>query len=229
MKIKNYVEIPLKQIHDCYTGVELFLKDPDGNLYKLEIGYDDYPKSPREWDNICTIVSSARGDWNIADKGFSFKTHEECMSFLDKPNTYFLPIYMYDHSGQTISLSSFNDPWDSGVCGFIFVTKEQMQKAGYDVSDDDKWYTEAANIMAQEIETYDKYICGETYSFILYKAIKVDHQSEDGQKWSTIEYEIEDSCAGFYGSDLQTNGILDYIPNNLIFIEKPEELENERN
>lgn len=222
MKVKNYVEIPLEKIHDCYAGVELFLKDPDDNLYKLEISYDDYPESPREWDNICTIISG-RENWNISDKGFAM-TQEEADKILNKPDTYYKPIYMYDHSGQTISLSPFGDPWGSGLCGFIFVTKQKMAEGGFDVSDEATWHTRADKIMQSEIEIYDKYICGETYSFTLYKAIKVDHQSENGQKWSTVEYD-----AGFYGDDLQTNGILDYIPNNWIFIEKPEELENERN
>ena len=223
MKVTDYKDKQFKEIskeeaaeileHDCYDAEDgVYAKDKNNDLYLVRIIGDDCTENPREWDNICTIVSAAGRDWNIADKGFSFKTHEECMKILGKPDTYFLPIYMYDHSGQTISLSSFGDPWDSGVCGFIFVTKEQMKKAGYDVSDEETWHKEAEKIMDKEIEVYDYYIKGECYAVRTDKLIKVRHINEDtGEQWDTVELEFQDCLGGFLGTNILENGMLDDI------------------
>ena len=37
-------------------------------------------------------------------------------------------LYLYDHSGITMSTGSFCDSWDSGQVGFIYVTKEDIEK-----------------------------------------------------------------------------------------------------
>lgn len=221
MKATNYVTIPRDKIPNMYPGDEVYLKDADNNLYKLEIKYDECPESPREWDNVCTILSG-KGHWNIADEGFAM-TREEADEILNKPDTYYKPIYMYEHSGQTISLSPFGDPWDSGLCGFIFVTKDRMKAEGFDVSTDEIWHKKADEIMDAEVEVYDSYIQGETYGYVLSKAIRVDHSAETGKDWSTMEFEEEDSCYGFYGGNIATNGILDSIPRDFEFIDLKEE------
>lgn len=43
-----------------------------------------------------------------------------------------LPIYLYDHSGITISTSAFSCRWDSGLVGFIFCSHERfLSETGY--------------------------------------------------------------------------------------------------
>ena len=42
------------------------------------------------------------------------------------PRCVILPLYLYDHSGITISTTPFGDPWDSGRVGFIYMTREEM-------------------------------------------------------------------------------------------------------
>lgn len=32
------------------------MRDADGIEYTLTIEQDDFPESPREWDNICTMI-----------------------------------------------------------------------------------------------------------------------------------------------------------------------------
>ena len=46
-------------------------------------------------------------------------------------DAYCVPVYMYDHSGVSISLRHvypYNDRWDSGVLGFILWTRKQMNE-----------------------------------------------------------------------------------------------------
>jgi hypothetical protein len=51
------------------------------------------------------------------------------------------------------------------------------------------------NVLEGEIEVLDDYISGDVYQFLI--------QDENG--------DTEDSCGGFYGSDIKTNGILDHL------------------
>ena len=40
---------------------------------------------------------------------------------LCKSKVAILPLYLYDHSGLTMSTNDFGDRWDSGCVGFIYM------------------------------------------------------------------------------------------------------------
>lgn len=94
-----------------------------------------------------------------------------------------LPVYMYDHSGLTISTTPFSCPWDSGQIGYVFVTKENIRK-WFDV----KRITKTILEMAQkdfklEIEMYDNYLKGEVYGYIITK-----NEEEIDSRWGYWGY-----------------------------------------
>lgn len=90
-----------------------------------------------------------------------------------------LPVYLYEHGGQTIRTTGFSCPWDSGQVGFWSATAEEIQKEfGGDKE-------RAARCITGEIQTMDSYLKGEVYGFVL--------EDEDGEHL--------DSCWGFYGDD----------------------------
>ena len=64
---------------------------------------------------------------------------------------------------------------------------------------DATWRKRAIEIMEGEVEVYDQYLRGEVYGYTLYE------QEDD-------EWTEEDSCFGFYGDDVLTNGIADNVP-----------------
>lgn len=199
--------IYLKEIYGDETGVHR-------DMYCFVLKQDYYAENPREWDNVCTIVS-ARGDWDISDSGHSLSGNDEVREFLEnlkkQSDIYWRYIYMYDHSGQTISLEPFNDPWDSGCCGIIFVTKETLQKECIGITDEN-WRDRAKSIVEGEIEIYDSYFRGEVYGYEIQQKQIVEHCNKTtGKKWETTEWEVVDSCSGFYGSDLDKNGLIGYI------------------
>jgi hypothetical protein len=71
------------------------------------------------------------------------------------------------------------------------------------------------------METYDQYLRGDVYGFVLTKTVK---QQDKCPHCGEIirEYEVEeedDSCWGFYGDCLEENGILDNI-GKLEFVEE---------
>lgn len=59
------------------------------------------------------------------------------------------PFYAYIHSGISVSLGDFSDPWDSGVAGF----------AWYEPYDDETM-EDAERYFKEDFSVYDDYVCG---------------------------------------------------------------------
>lgn len=176
----------------------LYKKVQDGSVV-LKVYYDNDAENPREWDNLSKMVCFHHS-YSLGDEHnyrvFDYHSWEDLKDAIEKDNdvAVILPLYMYDHSGITISTTPFSCPWDSGQIGWVYITKEDIRKE-YNIKRVTKKYIEkATKILISEIKVYDDYLRGETYGFVLEK---------DGE-------EI-DSCWGFYGSDFCTNGMKEQI------------------
>jgi len=115
-----------------------------------------------------------------------------CKALIDKAfdDGYFaMPLFLYDHSGITISAGRFDCPWDSGCVGVIICTKQQVQEewAG-DEEKAEKW-------LRSEIETYDDYLTGNVWGYIC------EEKESGGCNGCNRPHDWEevDSCWGFYG------------------------------
>ena len=203
-----------QKAYDKWFGNErIYIKHKDGTISLLTIDNEEYPESPRKWSNVCTIAS-CKGNWNIADENEAYTSEElnnrvgELKFAQNSEDVYWRFVYMYDHGERTISLQPFYDPWDSGICGVIFVTKEKILKECLNL-DVDKWKERAYKIMENEIKVYDQYIRGEVYGFRFYDAVIIDCKNKKtGSTWNKLEWERVDSCCGFYGDPLES-GLLD--------------------
>ena len=96
-----------------------------------------------------------------------------------------LPLYLYDHSGISMSVGSFigraqHAEWDSGQVGWIYAAPEDIQKEFGNLSADS--YQKAEALMKGEVNTYDLYLMGQCYGFRLF---------ENGEE--------TESCWGFLG------------------------------
>lgn len=165
-----------------------------------------------------------------------------------------LPLFLYDHSGITMSTGPFHCPWDSGQVGFIYMTYEKFfdetsaagalsqikhsQRVGgrqVRMTDDaekellEKLEAAFANrevtpevvrgaeaSLKLEVETYDEYLRGKCYGYVLSKVLTCDHGHEH-------EEEL-DSCWGFLGDDFETNGVLDNLGGEYVNLVKDLEL-----
>jgi hypothetical protein len=174
--------------------------------YELEILQDESPESPREWGNLGTMVCFHRR-YNLGDKHkFSVEEAEEMMK--GKDICVSLPLYLYDHSGITMSTGSFSCKWDSGQIGWIFVTKEQVRKE-YNVKKISKDLIEkVTRVLEGEVETYDQYLTGDVYG---YRISKIDVCDKGCEHKDEI-----DSCWGYYGIESveeEGNSMLEYYLN----------------
>lgn len=129
-------------------------------------------------------------------------------------NCEILPVYMYDHSGITISTRPFSCPWDSGQVGFIYVTKETCENIGEN-------FNAAERILKSEIEILDQYFTGDVWHYCISEFIGNDEELEEildslsdvntlykdeklvvystSQNYDDPQLEWRDSCGGFYG------------------------------
>lgn len=177
------------------------------NLYKtfkhkkdnrlLEIHYDEDTENanPRQWDNNGIMLCS-HGRYNLGDK--QFDDPQQIDEFLEDDKPYvILPLYLYDHSGITISTTDFRDQWDSGQVGYIYTTKAKLKKNGHT-----KIPTKAKIIefLKGEVKSYDDYLTGNVFGFVEYEVDKCDQDYEHKKDIN--------SCWGFLG-DLDVNGIFD--------------------
>lgn len=161
--------------------------------YEIEIHYDSDSESPREWDNLGTMICQHRR-YNLGDK------HDydlsQCKSWFDVQKELGYPpvilnLYLYDHSGITISTKPFSCQWDSGQVGFIFATKEDIIKEYGELNEET--IKKTLNVLEGEVETYDQYLRGDVYGFRTYEYYTCDRGHEHREE--------VDSCWGFYGED----------------------------
>lgn len=210
-------ELTFKEAMDALKyGGEIIVESADGSQKKIIVEQDDMAGSPREeFGNPCTIISGNRGSWAIGDKGCTFDrdTWREKVEALEAdPDTYIVPVYIYEHSGMAISLNSFNDPWDSGVGAHVFMTKQQVFDIFGGEATEENWKEKAAEGIKQEIELYDYYIRGEVYGFQICEPEVIEHKNlKTHEIWTTVDWDEVDSCYGFYGPDVEENGMLEYF------------------
>ena len=144
--------------------------------YVIRIVQDDDPMSPREWDNLGTILYVSN-HYTLGDKQV---LGEEIEEITERDDVIWLPVYAYIHSGIALSTGEFGDPWDSGQCGIIYVETETARKEYGDSFSEDN----VREYLAQEIETFHQYVSGNVYGYIV-----------------EVDGEHIDSCWGFFGED----------------------------
>jgi len=219
-------------------------KSKDGK-YLLEVDYDSEPMNPRtEWDNS-TIMYCYHKNYLLGDVEESKKYkwwQDECSSWeefgkLLKRETKALcimPLFLYDHSGITMSTGSFQDRWDSGQVGFAVLTSELLKKQGWTTKMRRNWLKANKDkggyeeLIRSDVKTYDQYLRGEIFRTTLHE-IKKEVVGYEGaislpgifEPWVNVylqpnpkpiyhvEAEEVDSCGGYYSvADIMS----DFLP-----------------
>lgn len=152
----------------------------------------------KEWAKSSAYAASLKGrdipDWFLDDCLSALNNHEMIKLLEESGRFVMLPLYLYDHSGITMSSAPFSCPWDSGQVGWIYADCETVQKEYGEVTAET--LEKARCVLSGEVETYDYYLTGQCYFFQLFEG----------------ETEV-DSCGGFLGDirDIQDD-LKDYLP-----------------
>ena len=186
-----------------------------GINFKIE---QDEALNPREdWDNLSTMACF-HPKYNLGDNNHGYTDpHELIAHLIDNKDKYvFLSLYLYDHSGISISAKKtypYTDRFDSMMVGFIYAEIDSEEVKEWAQSWKDEYHKGKTDreIMEQvllgEVETYNQFLTGDVY----YYSIDISG----------------DSCGGFYGSDFENNGLMDEVRSSIdIFLKDSEEKEN---
>jgi hypothetical protein len=163
--------------------------------YRAEILFDDNPQNPRqESDSYNGIMACHHSRYDLGDEKIDpgdFESEAELIASLDA--YCILPLYLYDHSGLSMSVGSGSgnpftpfDPggWDSGQVGFIYTTKDKLAAGGHD-PDNLPTVEQCEEWLRGEVTEYDHYLTGQVFG---YRIIAPDGEEID-------------ACWGFYGDE----------------------------
>ena len=167
----------------------------DGYTVKIEQDHD--PTNPRtDFDNvgkmICFHPRYELGDeqpkcspdeylfrmmydreFDLHGKWVPENIKKECLEAYINKHFVILPLYLFDHSGLSMSVKPYGCPWDSGEIGFIYVDTESKE------------YDDLVAGLTAEVETYNQYLQGDVWGYT------IENPAGD----------VTDSCWGFYGFD----------------------------
>jgi len=170
----------------------------------LKIYPDDDPENPRDWEPlghmICWHSRYTLGDTHTFQSG-----DDEDLEKVLKGAAVVLPLYLYDHSGITMNTSGFSCSWDSGQVGWIYATQEEADAF---LSEKNVSKEKIEQVLKAEVEVYDQLLTGDIYGFVFSQKKKCN--------LGYIHEEEIDSCWGFFGGDIKTNGILDNLPEDVV-------------
>lgn len=155
----------------------------------LEIRTSECPEDPREWSNLGIMACGHRnhqfGDVQIESQA-DYDEHVRRAAVM-------LPLFLLDHSGLHISTAPCElDPGglDTSRIGVIYATRDGIRECfGCDLPSDEK----VRDLLELEIETYNQFLRGAIYEYVLYETKTCDLGEE--------HRELVDSCGGFYDLD----------------------------
>lgn len=174
---------------------------PDSKAFLLHIAKNNDPE----------FESSCAGD---LQGGTTDTTEEDVKSYLLSAldtYTYWLPVYFYDHSVFAVSTVPFADKWDSGQCGYIYVTKVQAateylhdnSSAGADADKEAELRQWALSILKAEVQTYNAYLIGDMWGVCFETFYDAKRPEDTGSTWVPFHSEnrlsIADQVWGYYG------------------------------
>lgn len=157
--------------------------------FKVRIEQDQDPESPRDWDNLGTMVCWHRR-YHLGDK-HSFATPQDFTESEEyRDAAIVLPLAMLDHSGLHMWVGSgphWSDShgWDSGQVGYVYVTRARLLQEYSRKRLTKATLAKATEVLQAEVKTYDQFLTGDVYGYVV--------EDDAGNH--------VDSCWGFFGFD----------------------------
>ncbi|MBC7107097.1 MAG: hypothetical protein H5T97_14305 [Firmicutes bacterium] len=167
----------------------------------LKVLRDEFAQNPREFDNFGKMVCW-HPEHHLGDS-HSFATPQDfdrwAKKYVRQDRIVMLPLHFRDRDGQlAISTVPF-DPREPSHVGWIYATKEDLRREFGVKRLTGRIKHRAVDVLQKEVETYNHYLSGRVFGF---DAFEID--AGKVREMAT--------CWGFYGGDVGTNGMLEYVP-----------------
>lgn len=187
------------------NGIEIKYNRSDC-VWELWTSYYMFPLEGAKDAKFQLYSEQSELDW-LVDDVIEALPNEDIWYLLERhANIVVLPLYLYDHSGITMSTTSFNDRWDSGQIGWIYTDKKtilsqcgkfQNDKGNLIKITERNWKEAAYQNLKEEVKIYDMYLQGQAYGII------IEEYNSDLKEFDEI-----DSCWGFYDDSYNEEDIL---------------------
>lgn len=183
------------------------------NGYTVKLYNDDLGCDPRaEFGPIARMYCEHR-NYNLGDHAYFKKNDppwreyqydandnecdagEQINAWIKKEKPEVLSLYLYDHSGISMSCNSFGDPWDSGQVGIIYMTRGVMREVFNRKRITKATRAKAIKLMRAEVKEYDQFLTGDIHGYAIENAAG----------------ERVDSLWGLFGHDYAENEARDHV------------------
>ncbi len=142
--------------------------------YKLAIEQSSDVEDPcGAWDMLGKILCFHPRHKFGHDEGFTKESFDVYMK--DNPTDFYFRLFLYDHSGTTISLTPFNDRWDSMQVGYVWVTlKDAEAEFGSQLEvdkDSSTWWIhlrlKVLECIQNDVKSVDMWMTGDVWDYII--------------------------------------------------------------
>lgn len=136
---------------------------------RVKVYFDPDPPNPRkEWNNGTIMVHWHRR-YDLGDKQVEPCTAEELKEeYAERgdPVLAIQPLYLYDHSGLSVSTGGFSCSFDSGQVGWVFITRSKAEEMGWiDELQKEQPPTFWEERIKGEVKSYDDYLTGQVFGY----------------------------------------------------------------
>jgi hypothetical protein len=162
------------------------------NNLRVQLCYDSDPETPE--DDLVKITYGKHSRYTLGTDPVDEEEMQEIGEKIEAGLYVGWPVYAYVHSGATIRCGNgnpFSCPWDSGMSGYAYMHLADALKEFSDPTKTKEEVIQAAlNYVRGVVETFDQYLTGDVYGFI------VQTREDDDSDWEDM-----DSCWGFFGHE----------------------------
>lgn len=173
-----------------------------------ELGHPHCYRNPRHFLEELALEHGAR-ESKVAQWRF-----DELLAYVRK-HVILLEIWAYEHGSIVLRTSEGGNPfpcsWDSYFVGYTYVTKADAREEYGRLTR--KRVELIKQVLKSEIDEYSEYVNGNVYAFVLEKKCESPRMcGQYGENEMTADFEVVDSCGGFFGCDPFENGMSNTIP-----------------
>jgi len=168
----------------------------NGKIVKITI--DEYPSDPfNDWDKFSHLVAwHSRYEFGNKTDIEQWKHQEDFEQWVKEQHGKILimPLYLYNHSGISLSVEytyPYNDRWGAGQIGYAYATYQEIRENYLIKRITKKTIKKAIELIKAEIEAYNQYLSGNVYQAEIYTVEKCDK--------GHTHIDIEDSISSIYG------------------------------
>lgn len=195
----------------------------NNKILKVEINQSFTPDNPLSKDWLFSHLAFQKDKWHMPCpnpwvvlkrlgkkediKGLENMPIDDILFALTARGYAIQPVYVYEHSGIAMSVSPFNDPWDSGLYGFIYITPDEINKNHVS-------HEEALKELEKAVNLLSRYYDGQIYDVNVYRLTNTElYVSNDIvclPNWSS------ESIYSVYECISDINDILDSLKSDLL-------------